>query len=188
MEATCLVCATPLQEDAPSFPACSTCIARLRQALDRLPALYVQMHTELPHPASRTPATARPAPLPWKYRPVPVPLNMPLLTHADHTVRTVHAWALYALPRALPTTPVRPGYLLQHLCRQLTRSMPASLQPPVLPDHPQAVWNSYLRAVQLLQQESTPQRLSTPCPVCDLRALYQDSTGTTCRSCHSRIP
>ncbi|MEU5431593.1 hypothetical protein AB0H73_39175 [Streptomyces olivoreticuli] len=187
MEAACLICTTPLQRDIPSFPTCSACLARLQQALHRLPALYAQMHTELPHPASHAP-TARPTPVSWKYRPVPAPLSMPLLTHADHTVRTVHAWALSALPRALPTTPVRPGYLLQHLCRHLARAMPEALRPPVQPDHPQAVWNAYLRALQLLQQDSTPQRLSTPCPVCDLRALYQDSTGTTCRSCHAHSP
>ncbi len=187
MEAVCLVCTAPLREDS-SVPACPACLARLRKTLDQLPVLYVRLHTELPHHTARRLDPARIARLPWKYRPAPLPLRMSLLAHAEHTVSTVRTWALHTLPQAVPDTPVRPGRLLQHLCSALAQDLPASLQPPVRPDHPQAVWDAYLRSLRLLHQDDAPQRLSTPCPTCDLRSLYHDNAGTTCRSCHSRFP
>ncbi|WP_372412169.1 hypothetical protein [Streptomyces luteireticuli] len=187
MEAVCCVCATPLHEDS-SVPACQTCLARLRQILDQLPAIYVQLHTELPRWATRNPSGTPTKHLAWKYRPSPIPVRMPLLAHAEHTVHTVHTWAHQALPRCLPDAPVRPGHLLQYLCRLLAQDLPASLQPPVQPHHPQATWDAYQYALRLLHQDDAPERLTTPCPTCDLRSLYRDRTGMSCHSCHSRFP
>ncbi|WP_414167551.1 hypothetical protein ACMATS_08745 [Streptoverticillium reticulum] len=180
------MCAVTLPEGR-SLRACPACLARLRHVLDQLPVLYVRLHTELsPRTAPRL-GTARTARLPWRYRASPEPVRMPLLVHAEHTVHTVRTWALHALPGSLPTAPVRPGPLLQQLCRSLARNLPTAVQPPVLPEHPQAVQDAYLRALHLLHQDTAPQRLDTPCPGCDLRSLYRDAAGTVCHSCHSRF-
>ncbi|MFF4406026.1 hypothetical protein [Streptomyces sp. NPDC001404] len=186
MEAACPVCAAPLP-DGSNPRACPDCLARLRHVLDRLPTLYVQLHIELSPRTTARPGTARTTRLPWRYRAAPEPVRMPLLVHAEHTVHTVRTWALHALPETLPAAPARPGPLLQHLCRSLARDLSAAVQPPVLPEHPRAVRDAYLRALHLLHQDTAPQRLNTPCPDCDLRSLYRDTAGTFCRSCHSRF-
>lgn len=189
MEQTCQVCTAALLEDpGVTAQACPACLAKLQQALATLPTLYVQLHTELPNNARGRPNTARTAHLPWKYRPTPSPLRMPLLIHAEHTVHTVRRWALQALPASVPTTPVRPGHLLQNLCKALAQELPNCVRPPTQPREPQAVWDAYLRALHLLDLTEQPQRLAMPCPACDLRSLHRDATGTTCYSCQAFYP
>ncbi|WP_327591659.1 hypothetical protein [Streptomyces chartreusis] len=187
MEHHCSVCAAAMA-DTGNRLVCPVCLARLQRALHSLPRLYVELHLALPHPVRRGTLEAVDR-TPWKNRGCPPPLRMSLLAHAEQCVTLLRAWSAQSLPDAMPDAPMRPGPLLQHLCRHLAQALPANIATPLDGLHAGRVWSAYHRARSLLGQDELPRRLTSPCPSCDLKALTTTAQGDTfCRSCRTHWP
>ncbi|WP_172388122.1 hypothetical protein [Streptomyces sp. MNP-20] len=169
--------------------ACSVCLYRLHQTVTRLPYLYVQLHLALPHGTPRRRIEWAATHLPWTARDRPPPLRLSLLAHAEHCVTVLRTWAEHAAPDTLPDAAVRPGHLLQTICRTLAGNLPAYVATTTDGQHAGATWTAYTRARQLLDHDEPAHRLKTPCPFCSLRALSISSDDTiTCRSCRVTWP
>lgn len=134
MEHHCSVCAAAMA-DTGNRLVCPVCLARLQRALHSLPRLYVELHLALPHPVRRGTLEAVDR-TPWKNRGCPPPLRMSLLAHAEQCVTLLRAWSAQSLPDAMPDAPMRPGPLLQHLCRHLAQALPANIATPLTASTP----------------------------------------------------
>lgn len=114
MDNTCHICTDRMGSDE---LCCDNCTAKLCMTLRQLPHVYVQLYIESLQSGSRagTPSDRRK----WKYRTHPAPLKFGALDLANRCLRTVHDWAMSAVPSAVPRRPVRQGFLLQSLCAAL---------------------------------------------------------------------
>jgi hypothetical protein len=124
MDKTCNVCVCCT---ANVGDCCGSCLSNVSMTLDQLPYLYVDLCSEsLQRGAGvsmEVPAEHRK----WKYREHPAPFGMNALGRADRCLAEVEAWAMCAVPSAIPQGPVRPGFLLQTLCAALSEDLPAAL-------------------------------------------------------------
>lgn len=166
---------------------CTACITRLERALQSLPALYVRLHMELPNGNHRRLIEQPANPTPWKSRERHLPLRLPLLEHSSRCVSAVRNWGEVAVPDQIPTDPVRPGYLLQHLCQALLGDIQAAIRTRDESHYARKVWDVYRTARRLLQCEPLMRHLPDLCPVCDLRSMvYRGNGFVFCRSCSAR--
>lgn len=182
MENRCHVCLDRTQDE----DCCSSCQSRVLMALVELPSLYVSLHLEFSPYTAKARTETLAARKEWKYRGVPAPMRLSLLSQGERCVQAAYEWGIYSTPLAIPREPVRPGFLLQKICCALVAGMPGVLRTREEGEKAAYLCEAFRGCQSILGISfvGASSAIRTPCPECDLRSVVSSGDGAmACRSC-----